>query len=298
MKRRLFRHLISASVVALLAVSSPLAAQSRLYVLEPSDGQFHRVLRIREDRPFIMEKGSLSPAAGARYALKGVDEFLPCFVAVNHRKVEFTGWNFMGRDPNLAANRQVHFSAEFETPFSLEDVFLVLELEFTDGGGGIVAREVGRLGPRAPLEFTADINVEGGPALRHCTVHLFARGSEVFTSEQTEAFREEMMGRMIKSRLASVRQAGPSLLFGPAPGYPEALRKTGVKGRAVVAVRITPTGGVADPAVESASDPAFGEAALSAVRGWRFVPCVKDGRAVEARVSIPFAFDPAAPAGG
>ena len=71
-----------------------------------------------------------------------------------------------------------------------------------------------------------------------------------------------------------------------------ALRKAGVKGKAVVTVRITPQGTVRDPVVESASDPAFGEAALAAVRQWRFIPRVEDGRAVEARVNMPFVFAP------
>jgi TonB family protein len=42
--------------------------------------------------------------------------------------------------------------------------------------------------------------------------------------------------------------------------------------------------------VKSATDPAFGEAALRAVRIWRFLPKVKDDNPVETKVDIPIVF--------
>jgi TonB family protein len=49
---------------------------------------------------------------------------------------------------------------------------------------------------------------------------------------------------------------------------------------------------VHDPTPKCTTDPAFGEAALEAVRFWRFLPKVKDGRPVEALVELPFSFTP------
>jgi protein TonB len=76
------------------------------------------------------------------------------------------------------------------------------------------------------------------------------------------------------------------------PEYPKSLRKTGVKGEAVVAMRITRQGVVVEPTIERATDPAFAEATLAAVRQWRFLPQVKGGRPVETAVSLPITFDP------
>jgi TonB family protein len=49
---------------------------------------------------------------------------------------------------------------------------------------------------------------------------------------------------------------------------------------------------VLDPQVKEASDPAFGESAVVAARQWRFLPRVKNGRAVETQVDMPFDFAP------
>lgn len=283
---------VLAALFAAFLMAAPLAAQSMLYVLDSSDGQYHRVLKVVEDRPYIMAKGALAQSGDRRFVLKKVEEFLPCFVAIDHKEVDFLSTNIMGQVPALTVNKQIRFRAEFNSPYALDDVFLVLEVEFADGINMVIVRGVGKLEPRKPLPFSASVDVERDSAVRKCMVHLFAKGSEVFTSEQPAAFREEMIARMIKTRTASVQQAGPMFLLCPAPGYPEALKKSGAKGRAVVAVRITAQGGVLEPAVVSASDPAFGEAALAAVREWRFVPCVREGKPVEARVNIPFTFDP------
>ncbi len=277
---------------AALLAASPLAAQSRLYVFDSSDGQYHRVVRVKDDRPFFLDKGALVGAGDARVTLRKADEYAPLFIAVNHKEVDVSGGSFLTQTPSASVNRAIHFKAELVSPYWLDDVFLVLELEFSDGATSILVREVGKLAPRVPLPYEADIGPLRNSALRQCKVHLFAQGSEVVTSEQPLALREESIGRMIRTRIGSAQQAGPRPLLCPAPSYPEELRKSGVKGRAVVALRISPDGSVAEPAVESATDPAFGEAALSAVREWRFVPGVKEGRPVETRVAIPFGFDP------
>ena len=47
--------------------------------------------------------------------------------------------------------------------------------------------------------------------------------------------------------------------------------------------------------LRSASDPAFGEAALAAIRMWRFLPSVRNGTPVATNAVIPFVFDPPSP---
>ncbi len=284
------------AAAAALMVASPLCAQSRLYVRDASDGQFHRVLAVTEDTPYIMLKAGLAPASDRLCVLRKADEFLPCFIAIGHKEVEVSGGNIMGEAASVDVSKKIHFTAELNSPYGLDDVFIVLELDFADGASSLVVHGVGRLEPRIPRQYSMESDLMRDSAMRQCRVHLFAKGSEVFTSEQPAALREEMIGRMIATRIAAVKQAGPSLLMGPAPGYPDALRKSGVKGRAVVAVRITVKGAVLDPSLVSATDPAFGEAALAAVQEWRFVPCVREGSPVEVKVNIPIGFDPSGPA--
>jgi len=120
--------------------------------------------------------------------------------------------------------------------------------------------------------------------------HLYSDGAELFTSQQPFEFREAKLNEMVSKRITGVENAPPKPFFGPPPEYPSSLRRAGVKGKAVVTVRITRYGSVTDPAVESATDQAFGQAAVEAVRQWRFLPKVVAGVPVETKASVPFDF--------
>jgi TonB family protein len=49
---------------------------------------------------------------------------------------------------------------------------------------------------------------------------------------------------------------------------------------------------VLDPTIVEASDPAFGEAAVEALRVWRFIPAIKNGHPVEITANMPLDFSP------
>jgi TonB family protein len=85
--------------------------------------------------------------------------------------------------------------------------------------------------------------------------------------------------------------------------YPAELRATGVTGEVQVAFVVTAEGETRDVRVVSASNEAFGEPALAAVRAMRFTPGELAGRAATARVQIPVSFtlartEPSAPPQG
>jgi TonB family protein len=311
----------------LLAVVTPLAAQSRLYVLEP-DKAYHPVFKVSNGRPFIMEKGALVAAKGDRYALRKVDEYLPVFIAIQGRKATTTdiqqiavnadiampngisgGGVFDGAGdahPGGAGHRAnqgdqhgqiesvFNFEAKFLAEYPLDDVFLVLEVDFANSGKSVLVCEVGRLEERKPKPITYALSRKQSFGSVKSTLHLFVGGAEVLHSEQPEAYRNEQLDRMIAQKIAGVKDAGPQPFYGSAPGYPAALRPSGLKGEVVVTVHVTPSGAVHDPVIERTNNPAFGEATLAAVREWRFLPRVQQGRAVESQVSIPIDFDPPA----
>ena len=274
-----------------LLLAGPLAAQSRLYIQEPDD-KFHAVFKVDEIRPYIMDGGKLAPAKGQRLAMKKVEEYLPLFIGVS---------DFDARPTNSTAdysysptNNGVHFSAKFESRDALDDVFLVLEMVIPNVGNKLFTYEIGRLEPWTPKSFSAELPMGQYMGSGTVVIHLFCAGSEVFTSALAAAEREALLDQMIARRVAATKDAGPRPLFGSAPEYPAALRTSGLKGEAVVSLRVTAQGAVENPVVERASEPAFGEAALQSVRQWRFVPQVQGGHAVERKVSIPFAFEPPA----
>jgi protein TonB len=76
------------------------------------------------------------------------------------------------------------------------------------------------------------------------------------------------------------------------PVYPDAERKSGVEGTVILAVDISAAGAVAGAKVDKPVDghPAFSDAAVAAVKQWRFEPARLDGKPVGITVKIPVKF--------
>ena len=75
----------------------------------------------------------------------------------------------------------------------------------------------------------------------------------------------------------------PQFIGGADLVYPEAARASGVEGRVVVRYDVTADGNVVNAVVEASEPPGvFDEAALAAVRSWRFRPRVERGEVVSA----------------
>ena len=73
------------------------------------------------------------------------------------------------------------------------------------------------------------------------------------------------------------------------PDYPYDLESI-LTGKAVVVFTVRPDGKVEDAGVVQADDILFGEAALSAIRKWRFTPAQVKGAPVPCRMTMPFVF--------
>ncbi len=76
------------------------------------------------------------------------------------------------------------------------------------------------------------------------------------------------------------------------PTYPEKARKAGVQGMVVLKVKVSDIGSVESVQVEEGvtEHPELEEAAVAAVKQWRFEPAQKDGRPVAIEVAIPVQF--------
>ncbi len=295
MPRCRFRSVfVLAVLLATLVSTARLSAQSVLCV--EHEQKIYAVRKVRESRAYIEVDGKLVPAHGRRCALKKAEEYLPFFISVAGKElVSSRSGDFeSGRE----YNHQLHFRGTFTSPYLLEDVFLVLEMETQNAGKELFFYEVGRLEPNTPQPLSVTTTL--GDSMGHIryTLHLFSGGSEVLHSDQSPQFRDAVLDRIVARQIATVRQAAPKFFLGPEAEYPAALRKSGIKGSVTLALRIDPRGAVLDPVVQNASDPAFGEAALAAVRQWRFLPRIENGRPQEARTTLPIDFEPPAPAAG
>lgn len=80
-------------------------------------------------------------------------------------------------------------------------------------------------------------------------------------------------------------------LNNPRPAYPLAARRRGDQGTVLVRVLVTADGVAASVGLERTSGhPALDEAALTAVKSWRFVPARQGAQAIEAPYVVPIVF--------
>lgn len=87
-----------------------------------------------------------------------------------------------------------------------------------------------------------------------------------------------------------LRSHPPRALHTVAPVHPAELRQKLIGGGCVVECLVATDGRVVDTKVLSATDPAFGQAAIEAVRQWEFQPGERDGQPVAMKVQVPFEF--------
>jgi protein TonB len=79
--------------------------------------------------------------------------------------------------------------------------------------------------------------------------------------------------------------------FNPPPDYPAQARRRGLEGEALLEITILADGACGEVRVlECSGSSLFGEAALAAVRKWRYRPAARNGQAVAAVVSVRFVF--------
>jgi periplasmic protein TonB len=75
------------------------------------------------------------------------------------------------------------------------------------------------------------------------------------------------------------------------PVYPESARRRGEQGRVILRVSVAPDGDPTQVVVgHSSGFTSLDDAALDAVRRWRFVPAMQSGHPVQAVAEVPVLF--------
>jgi TonB family protein len=277
--------------LALLLLVLPLLAQptAAQHVLVAEDGgRMLLVCSANGTTPCVQKEGKIVPISPHGFALRDVPEFAPYYVSVRNVNVRTT--YAMTQEGNGEFNNDFHFYADFETDFRLTDVFVVITLNSDRAGQTLFLWGVGTLEPHRVKGVSIIVPMSSPLGSARYNVHLFSGGAELLQSLLPFGEGEMAMNRMVASRIKDVHNAAPKFFFGPAPVYPPELKKANLRGQAVVSIRIGANGEVFDPSVKSATDPAFGEAALRAIKFWRFLPRVKNDYPVETKVDVPIVF--------
>lgn len=285
MPSALVRRVVAAFLVA---AAGPIARAQHVLITEHKK-KTHVVRRVSGSRPFVEIDGKLTGSLGHRFALHKVEEYFPVFISVRNVRVRTTRVELAGSGSSI--NHQFEFAADFASSFPVQNVFLALALHLEDGSRNIFVREIGRLDRNRSKSL--DLAVPTGVPLGsgQYKLHIFVDGLEVLHSQQPFAYREAKLDRFVKKRLKDRPDGQPEPFIGPPPEYPRSIEKPRPDGKALVRLRILPTGAIADASVLEASHPAFGESAVEALRQWRFIPRIQSGRPVETTVNMPVAFE-------
>jgi TonB family protein len=288
------RHIVlSILLLVPLAFCARVAAQQALYVKQ--NDRFSPVVAMAEDAPQVIIDGKQVVAekigGGWVFALGQAKTYTPYFVTV--RTLDIAPQVHEVDPYGVPVDRALAITGGFESAYSLKKVYLALEVKGDAPPVNIlIAHEVGDIKPGSPASVRFVVPFGGSWENCHATLHLFVGGPEVLHSNMALEKVEHALDVMVQKQIEGIYNAPPKLFFGPPPEYPDALIGRNVEGRVTIALDISTTGAVLDPIVKEASLPEFGEAALKAVRQWRFLPRIKDGIPVAAKVVLPLSFKP------
>jgi TonB family protein len=284
------RMMHCALVIAIVAPLFATGAAAQSILITEHRGRVYPVVAASGSRPYVEVDGKRVIADGDKFGLRQVPEFLPAFVAVRGLKVNTSSLNIVENGQQI--NNEFHFRAEFESAYALKDVFLGLELSLEDGTDRLFLYEIGELEPHQSRSLVLVARTGSPLGSGNYRFHLFSGGLEILHSEMPFATREAMLDGLIARRIEKRPDGPPSFFVGPAPEYPAKLKKNKTAIQVVVRVRIRSTGAVLEARVVKPGEPALDEAALGAVRQWRFLPKIKEGRPIESVASVPIDFAP------
>jgi len=139
---------------------------------------------------------------------------------------------------------------------------------------------------------------DGKPTLAVLGIHqefLYAGGDVPVSDEAKDMLYELKKGKLDLCPIKDL-DARPALLSQRSPVFPSGLIGKVAAGKAVVEFFIDHDGNVQLPRVVSATDPAFGYAAVQGVALWRFAPLTSHGKSVAVRAQVPINFTTPKPA--
>lgn len=111
-------------------------------------------------------------------------------------------------------------------------------------------------------------------------------GAQIFSDALAKAVSDQA-GSMMAS-MGSEQQ--PRCVYQPSPKYPAALVKKGIAGVVKVELIVDANGRVTNPRVVSSPHPDLKDAALAAVKQWRYEPGTRDGSTCPFKIRVPISF--------
>ncbi len=182
------------------------------------------------------------------------------------------------------------------------------------GGGGTVALRLGEPrgldtpAPAEPRAGDATVHIEEAPELPAFDIYSQAPAeppgpvraavppARFDMPARTQPLKGAATGRTDGGTTGgtapgALADGPPGELSNPAPAYPDAARRKGHEGEVVLVFDVTADGTCADARVDKSSGHStLDNAALTAVRAWRYTPATKGGQPVRSTQRVRFVF--------
>ncbi|HUL54712.1 MAG TPA: energy transducer TonB [Opitutaceae bacterium] len=176
--------------------------------------------------------------------------------------------------------KELRFSVDLESPVALEKVYVVVVLSSDQGEKGLYFREVGSLRPYKSRTVSFQRMIHAPPSEATIVWHLFVQGREVLHSLMPPDVRNPALNRVVTRARREVRNADaePYLTFPPRDS-------SKAPGPIVLELELSDTGTVDHATVVGGGLGAVEKSLLAAVKDWRFLPRMVEGKSVAARVT-------------
>jgi len=265
---------------------APLASAQNVLVAMEDGAPAKMVKAVSFGRPQVEIDGKLKGSITARYALGPASLYRPGFVTFENFLVSTSHSEDLSTGGSMDYELHIHGNVKSDT--ALKNCFLVLELDSWRNVGCVYV-EMRDLTPEDGMDLDRVFPLAEQLGEGNYRIHVFADGLEVLHSKLPARYVEEQK-KKTAALLSGSKDFPPILAVSPAPVYPPELKGEKLAGSARVRCRVTKKGEVASVELVSATQPAFGTAALAATPKWKFDPAIKDRRFVESVVEIPVEF--------
>lgn len=272
--------------LGVLASVTTAFAQNVFVVLEDKEPRVVKEIRLHQ--PIIEKDGKLAVASGDSYALGRSSVYRPGLVTLTDFRV---GTSRLESTGGGSSNHRLNIYGRAKSDTAFKKCFMLLEMTAWKSKG-VVFVEM----PDLPVGEAVELNLSFALQERleegSYRVHLFSDGIELLHTKMPEAYVAKQKQKTAELLAGKTKDFPPILAQRVNPVYPEALRKSKTAGTARVRLVVTKNGDVESPELVTASDPAFGEAAVAAVAKWKFDPALKGGKFANARLEVPIEFRP------
>lgn len=277
-----------AFLFATLALAPAALAQNVFLAVEEGSSP-RMVKRVSFNRPQVEVDGKLQGTTAPRYALTKATLYRPGLVTITSFRVVVSHVEFTSGGGGF--NYEIHLYGHLNSDTALQSCFIVLELNSWNDAGCVFA-ELPDLSAGKTVDLDQVFQLPTKLDEGKYRVHLFANGIEVLHSKMPTAYLAAQKKKTEYLLSGKGQDYAPILAQSTTPAYPASLKAERVPGSARVRCHIKANGEVESVELVSATNAAFGEAALAAVPRWKFDPALKARHFVDAIVEIPVEFKP------